>query len=78
MWTGNDEIDASLARVDLDAVWKFLHQHSNWSTWRTRDDVQRQVEGAWRVAGCYDKHGRMVGFARAFSDSVATASPTCM
>ena len=31
------------------------------------------MDGAWRVVGCYAADGGMVGFARAFSDGVATA-----
>lgn len=44
-----------------------------WSRWRSREDVQRQIQGAWRVVGCYDGQGHMVGFARALSDGVALA-----
>ncbi len=70
---GPYEIDDSPDRVDPDAVWQFLSAEAYWSRWRSRDDVQRQIQGAWRVVGCYDGQGHMVGFARALSDGVALA-----
>lgn len=58
--------------VDLDAVWTFLSTEAYWGRWRTREVVERQVLGAWRVAVLrYD--GRQVGFARAVSDGEALA-----
>jgi GNAT superfamily N-acetyltransferase len=60
--------------VDLDVVWRFLSEHAYWGRWRTRQDVDLQVAGAWRVVGCYEEHGgNMVGFARALSDGVGIA-----
>jgi GNAT superfamily N-acetyltransferase len=61
------------SRVDVDAAWAFLGTEAYWARWRTRDDFARQVAGAWRVVGCYDADGAMVGFCRAFSDGVAMA-----
>ena len=61
------------ARVDLDLVWAYLSEHAYWGRWRTRADVERQVAGSWRVVGCYDDAGRMVGFCRAVSDGVGLA-----
>ena len=59
-------------RIDRDVVWEFLSQHAYWARWRTRADVDTQVDRAWRVIGAYDiRTGRMVGFARAISDGVA-------
>lgn len=64
--------DDDPSRVDLDAVWSSLSSEAYWGRWRTREDVVRQVWGAWRVVGVY--HGQdMVGFARAVSDGVALA-----
>ena len=61
-------------RVDVELVWQFLSEHAYWGRWRTRQDVERQVAGAWRVVGCYEEPaGRMVGFARATSDGVGLA-----
>jgi len=67
------EIDDNPERVDVDVVWGFLSQHAYWGTWRTRDDIERQLAGAWRMVGCYHPHDGMVGFARAVSDGVAIA-----
>jgi GNAT superfamily N-acetyltransferase len=61
------------ARLDHDAVWAFLSEHAYWSRWRTREDVERQIAGAWRIVGCYDADGNTVGFCRATSDGVALA-----
>ena len=68
------ELDDDAARVDLDVVWGFLSRDAYWARWRTRDDVERQVRGAWRVVAAYESaSGAMVGFARAISDGVALA-----
>jgi GNAT superfamily N-acetyltransferase len=68
------ELDDDPGRVDLDVVWAFLGGEAYWARWRTRDDVERQVRGAWRVVGAYETAtGAMVGFARALSDGVALA-----
>jgi GNAT superfamily N-acetyltransferase len=67
------EFDDDPARVDVGAAWDFLSRHAYWGRWRTRADLERQIAGAWRVVGCYDGSGAMVGFARAVSDGVALA-----
>jgi GNAT superfamily N-acetyltransferase len=68
------EIDDDRARVDLDVVWKFLSTEAYWGRSRTREQLEAQVRAAWRVVGAYEKDtGRMVGFARAFSDGVMSA-----
>ena len=68
------EFDDNLGRIDLDALWTFLSEQAYWGRSRSRDDVARQVLGAWRVVGCFDRSsGAMVGFARAVSDGVALA-----
>jgi GNAT superfamily N-acetyltransferase len=64
--------DDDPARVDLDAVWRFLSTEAYWGRWRSRADVEKQVTGAWRVVGCY-LSGELVGFCRAVSDGVALA-----
>ena len=66
------EFDDDRSRIDVDEVWQFLSRHAYWGRWRSRDDVQRQVAGAWRVVGCYTD-GRLVGFCRAVSDGVGLA-----
>lgn len=70
---GKYELDDDPARVDLDAVWRFLSTDAYWARWRERKDVEAQIAGAWRVVGAYGPDGAMAGFARALSDGVALA-----
>lgn len=45
-----------------------------WHRWRTREQIEQQIDGAWRVVGVYDEStGAQVGFARAVSDGVNDA-----
>lgn len=67
---GGDEVDDDPARVDRDVVWEYLSTRAYWGRWRTRADVDAQLDSAWRVVGAY-RGGAMVGFARAVSDGVA-------
>ncbi|MDR6638555.1 GNAT family N-acetyltransferase [Paenarthrobacter nitroguajacolicus] len=61
-------------RVDRDWLWAELSNNVYWARWRTRADVEAQLENAWRIVGAYDAGtGAMVGYARAFSDGVAIA-----
>lgn len=66
------EIDDDPARVDLDAVHRFLAEESYWAPGRDRGTVDRLVRDATRVVGAYDGT-RQVGFARCFSDGVTLA-----
>ena len=70
---GRFEIDDDPARVDRDAVWRFLSTEAYWGRDRRRADVEAQLDGAWRVVGAYDGDGATVGFARAVSDGVTFA-----
>ena len=65
-------LDDDPARVDLDAVWAFLSTDAYWGRYRSREHVEQQVRGAWRVVGCY-LGAEQVGFCRAVSDGVALA-----
>jgi GNAT superfamily N-acetyltransferase len=67
------QIDDDPARVDRDALWRFLSIDAYWGRWRSRDVVERQVDSAWRVVAGYDASGAMIGFARAVSDGCAIA-----
>lgn len=69
---GDYELDDDPARVDFAVLWQFLSTEAYWQRWRSPADLRAQLEGAWRVVGCYHD-GRMVGFARALSDGVALA-----
>lgn len=64
------EIDTDPARIDRDVVWGYLSTQAYWGRWRTRADVEAQLDSAWRVVGAY-RGAAMVGFARAVSDGVA-------
>lgn len=67
-------LDDRPERIDSEAVWLFLSTRAEWHRWRTRAQVQRQIETAWRVVGVYDDAtGEQVGFARAVSDGVCDA-----
>lgn len=70
---GNHEIDDDPTRVDRDAVWSFL-ENAYWNRTRPRTDLERQLDGAWRVVAAYDRAtGALQGFARAVSDGVSIA-----
>src|SRR5262249_34893313 len=71
---GSFEVDDDPGRADRDAVWAFLSREAYWGRWRSRADLERQLDSAWRVVGAYETgSGRMAGFARAISDGVAYA-----
>jgi GNAT superfamily N-acetyltransferase len=68
------ELDDDRRRVDFDVLWKFLSTEAYWGRFRTRAQVEDQVRSAWRVVAVYEVDtGKMVGFARAFSDGVMSA-----
>jgi GNAT superfamily N-acetyltransferase len=67
---GGFELDDEPARVDVDAVHRFLAEESYWARGRPRETVERTVREASRVVGLYHD-GRQVGFARAFTDGVS-------
>ncbi|RLP75251.1 N-acetyltransferase [Mycetocola tolaasinivorans] len=69
----NYEFDSDPSRLDLGAIWEFLSTQAPWHRWRTREDVEAQIRGAWRVVGVYTEHGNQIGFARAVSDGVNDA-----
>lgn len=61
-------------RIDRDWVWRMLSVEAYWLRWRSREDVETQIDRAWRLAGVYHTGtGAQVGFARALSDGVAHA-----
>lgn len=68
------EVDDDRARIDREAVWAFLSTEAYWARWRTRDQVDRQLDAAWRLLGAYRvSDGALCGFARVISDGVALA-----
>jgi GNAT superfamily N-acetyltransferase len=70
--SGGFELDDDPARVDVEAVHRYLSEESYWAAGRSFDTVARLVREAARVVGLYHD-GRQVGFARAVSDGVAVA-----
>jgi N-acetyltransferase len=69
--TGKYELDDAPGRIDRGAVVAFLTTQAYWATWRTAEDINDQLDSAWRVVGAYDQAGDMVGFARAFGDGAS-------
>lgn len=66
--------DDDLSRIDRQWLWRMLSTEVYWHRWRTREQVEAQLDGAWRVIGVYDEAtGAQVGFARAVSDGVNDA-----
>lgn len=66
------ELDDDAARVDVDAVHRFLSLHAYWALGRTREHVERLVREASRVVGLY-RGEVQVGFCRAVSDGTSFA-----
>ncbi|SIT77164.1 GNAT family N-acetyltransferase [Microbacterium sp. RU33B] len=68
------ELDDDPARIQRDVVWNWLSADAYWGRWRTRADLDAQLDAAWRVVGAYRADtGEQVGFARAASDGVSFA-----
>jgi GNAT superfamily N-acetyltransferase len=66
------ELDDDPARVDVDAVHRFISEESYWGRGRPRELVERAIGGSARVVGLY-RDGAQVGFARAASDGAIVA-----
>jgi GNAT superfamily N-acetyltransferase len=64
---GGYELDDDPARIDVDAVHRYLAEESYWARGRPRAVVDDLVRSADRVVGMYHD-GAQVGFARVFSD----------
>lgn len=68
------DVSSDVSRLDRDWIWRMLSDEVYWALWRTRDDIDAQIETAWRITGAYDSEtGEQIGFARAVSDGVAFA-----
>ena len=61
------EVDDDPARVDVDAVHRYLSGESYWASGRSPDVTRALVAGAARVVGLY-RDGALVGFSRTVSD----------
>ena len=64
------ELDDDPARIDREAVHRYLSEESYWARGRPRDVQDELIDGAARVAGLYHD-GRQVGFTRTLSDGHA-------
>jgi GNAT superfamily N-acetyltransferase len=62
------ELDDDRARVDVDAVHRFLAEEAYWVRGRDRDTIDRLVRDSTRVLAAYASEGDLVGFARVMSD----------
>jgi ribosomal protein S18 acetylase RimI-like enzyme len=61
------ELDDDAARIDRDAVHRYLSEESYWAHGRPRDVQDALVESSQRVVGLY--HGaRQIGFSRTVTD----------
>ena len=69
---GGYELDDDVARIDVDAVHRYLSDESYWAQGRPREHVQHTIDRAARVVGLYHG-GQLVGFARIVSDDVHMA-----
>ena len=68
------DLDDDPDRIQRDAVWAWLSTEAYWGRWRTREQIESQLDTAWRVVGAYDRAtGAQVGFARAVSDGIGFA-----
>jgi GNAT superfamily N-acetyltransferase len=61
------ELDDDPARIDREAVHRYLSEESYWARGRPRETQDALVDNAARVVGLY-RAGRQVGFSRAVSD----------
>ena len=64
---GRYELDDDPARIDRDAVHRYLSEHSYWARGRSREVQDALIDNAARVVGLYCD-GRQIGFSRAVSD----------
>ena len=61
------ELDDDPARIDRDAVHRYLSEESYWAGGRARHVLDELIDGAARVVGLYHE-GRQIGFTRTISD----------
>ena len=64
---GGYELDDDPARIDIEAVHRFLSEEAYWAEGRPREVVEDLIRSAARVVGLYDGTNQ-VGFARVVSD----------
>lgn len=70
---GGYELDDDPARVDVAAVFDYLHHESYWARGRPRETVEALVAGSQRVVGLYAPGGALAGFSRTVTDGFVVA-----
>ena len=65
-------VDTDLARIDLDAVHRWLSTDAYWAMGRSRETVQRAAEGSLNF-GAFDADGALCGYARVVTDRATFA-----
>jgi GNAT superfamily N-acetyltransferase len=68
--SGGLQLDDDPVRIDVEAVHAFLSNESYWARGRSREFVERSIQGSSRVVGLYDGDAQ-VGFARTVCDGVS-------
>jgi GNAT superfamily N-acetyltransferase len=69
---GDHEIDDDPTRIDRDVVWQYLSTEAYWGRWRTREQLEFQLDEAFLLVGAYRRAtGEMVGFARGTGDGLS-------
>ena len=58
------ELDDDTARIDRDAVHRFISEDSYWAKGRTRETTDGLIERAARNVGLYAPDGSLVGYSR--------------
>jgi GNAT superfamily N-acetyltransferase len=64
---GGLELDDDRARVDVDAVHRFLSEEAYWVPGRSRETIERLVRESTRVVAAYDED-TLIAFCRVMSD----------
>jgi GNAT superfamily N-acetyltransferase len=64
------ELDDDPARIDREAVHRYLSEESYWAKGRARRVQDELIDGAARIVGLYHE-GRQIGFTRTLSDGHA-------
>lgn len=64
------------AKLDLDAIHRFLSEDSYWAVGRSREVQDRAIAHSHLVIGAYTETGEQVGFARMVTD-LATFAYLC-
>jgi GNAT superfamily N-acetyltransferase len=69
---GAYEIDDDPLRIDREVAWKYLSEDAYWGRWRTREQLEFQLDEAFLLLGAYRRDtGEMVGFARGTGDGLS-------